>query len=93
MANKKFKNLTLTQKTLHYFKNKKYKEVASKSMKYRIFFKDDPLSLYYFVGKSGAVRYGETVASTKSRSISQVFKTKVQAWSLNQEQEEMVKIL
>ena len=64
-----------TTDIINFIKSKGYKEIASKSRKYRTF-KHDNSDLLVFIGKRGAVRKGKT--SSQSISITENIKKRIE---------------
>lgn len=86
---KLFKNLTLTQKNIQYFKSIGAVETDSNSRKYRTFVIKN---MFVFFGKSGSIRFGKTAASTKSRSYTDKYKLIVSLWASKQDQTKKIKL-
>ena len=78
MSRKLFKNTTLKQKYIIYFNElKEFEEVETRSSKYIVF--KGP-KLYYFIGRSGAVRINYKNTVNGSRSQTDLFKKLITDW-------------
>ncbi len=87
---KLFKNTTLTDKIALFIKNtKNFPEIESRTTKYRVFKGE---KLFYFVGRSGAVRTNFKNTVSGSRSQTPVFKKLVIDWANIQNPEEEVEV-
>lgn len=89
MAKKLFKNLTLKQKFVMYFKSRGFKEVESRTGKYQVFLcqsQNQGKGLFYFLGRSGAVRVNSRNAVKGARSHTDGFKDLLNHWSKTQDQ-------
>jgi len=87
---KMFKNTTLTQKIILWFNYNNFKEVESRTGKYKVF--TDTGDIYYFVGKSGGVRSNNKNVVSGSISITTTIKKQVLVWAKTQEQKTFVTI-
>ena len=94
---KLFKNTTLKQKFVLYFKEKGYKEVESRTGKYKVFECPEHLLLanqrkFLFVGRSGAVRVNYKNSVTNSRSNTDGFKKTLKTWSETKDPKQWVEV-
>ena len=89
MAKKMFKNTTLKQKFSIYFKENGFREVDSRTGKYKVFYGN---GLFYFIGKSGAVRVNHKNAATGSRSHTESFRKMITEWAVTKDQKEKVEV-
>ena len=64
MATKKLKNMTKREKMIIYLESKKFTRGTSNSRKYVVMV--SPKGTNYYLGKSGAVRRGKTIAKSWS---------------------------
>jgi hypothetical protein len=83
MPKKLFKNLSLSQKTVLYFKSHGFKAVESRTGKYNVLFSG---TRYYFIGKSGAIRVNNRNSASSSRSFTDHFKPQIKKWADAQDQ-------
>ena len=89
MANKMFKNLTLQQKFQLFFTEKEFTQVQSKTGKYKVYV-NKYKQIFYFLGKSGGVRFNIKNSVSGSISVSDKIKKSLTAWNKLQNQTEKI---